>query len=531
MNTTKLVRELKEAGQDMEFYPTTTIILEALGQSIKEEIGYNYHQSRSFLDIGAGSGKVINFARDLRVNDSALFYTTYGIEKSQILINQWDKDHLILGVDFHKTTLLDKKVDYLYCNPPYSQFNQWAAKIIKEAPSKSIVYLLMPTRWKDDQLIKDSLAARKHELEVVGNFSFENSEDRKARAVVDLVIIKMKETYGEEDPFETFFNENFTYPEEKAEEKFEDKVEQTKLVKNTNLIETLCFLHDEELNRLNKNFGAICELDPDLLKEFEITREGLIESLKMKISTIKGQYWNRLFDNLDKIKERLTKNSREKIVGRMQANVGIEFNRENAYSVVLYVIKHANDFFDTQLIDTYEKMVNFANVESYKSNKKVFEERSFEYHYKDDLSHFKLKTGHRIVLDRCGGLYSTSWSWETGLEESAANFIGDLMTIANNLGFKPLGCYPKKGEWNDSKSHGFYCSHKGEEKVLLEVKAFKNGNLHLKLLPEFVHSMNISHGRLKKWIYTPEQAAEEADNGAELFSIDFKLGEGQLLLN
>ena len=43
----------------------------------------------------------------------------------------------------------------------------------------------------------------------------------------------------------------------------------------------------------------------------------------------------------------------------------------------------------------------------------------------------------------------------------------------------------------------------------MEVKLFKNGNIHIKFDQEFIKKLNIEVGRIKKWIHTPKEASEE----------------------
>jgi hypothetical protein len=56
---------------------------------------------------------------------------------------------------------------------------------------------------------------------------------------------------------------------------------------------------------------------------------------------------------------------------------------------------------------------------------------------------------------------------------------------------------------------------KGESKLLMEVRAFKNGNLHIKFSPDFMLALNVEMGRLKGWIHSAAQAAEELGEDLE----------------
>ena len=137
------------------------------------------------------------------------------------------------------------------------------------------------------------------------------------------------------------------------------------------------------------------------------------------------------------------------------------------------------------------------------------------------------------MLENCGGLSNPNniFSWRKGLEERAADFLGDLMTIANNLHFKPTTPRPKAGDWEDSGKREFYCSYKGEEKLLFTVKAYMNGNMHLAFDNEFVHVLNSTHGRLRGWINSKEEAEKETSkHAAEYFDFSFKIGREQLML-
>ncbi len=525
----QLITQVKNAGQDFEFYPTTNEIIFALIKDIKKSYYEHNRNGLKFLDIGAGSGKVLDAVKEV-------LYSTYGIEKSHILMNQWRACHYVLGVDFDKVTLMDKDMDIIFCNPPYSKYQEWSEKIIKEAKKGSVIYLVIPQRWENSTLIKAQLDSVKSSFEIIGNYSFEDAEDRKARANVHLVKISIENNWKEADPFSRFFDENFAYPESNTKLPLEKEIEKFELVHGANIVETLCFLYDQRMQGLYKNYTAICQLDRELLDEFEISRAHLIESLQNKINSAKKQFWQRLFDGMETIKQRLTKNSRNKIVDKMQANTGLEFNRENVYAVVSWVIRHFNEYCDEQLVEIYEKMINYANIENYKSNQRVFKEHQFHYcnYREEEISHIKLKVGHRIVLQSCGGLNRSMFSFENGLDERAADFIGDLMTIANNLGFSPLDKRPIKGEWDDNGAREYTAKYKGEEILLFKVRAFQNRNMHFHFDPIFIQKLNIEFGRIRKWIYTPEEATKEmgieSDLAVESFGASYQLKAGQLLL-
>lgn len=112
------------------------------------------------------------------------------------------------------------------------------------------------------------------------------------------------------------------------------------------------------------------------------------------------------------------------------------------------------------------------------------------------------------------------------------------MTIARNLGFPPCGCIigsdgkPEKDEkgqlkrdnrldkwdtrgiWRAGETEVFHFTKEGFTLPLFDVRAFKNGNLHLRFNQSFILALNVEHGRLKGWLHTPEEAAEELKDPA-----------------
>ena len=221
MSTTKLVKQIKENNQDFEWYATTDEILDTVKASIHKSNKTRFSdgiEKYSLLDCGAGDGRVLR-------SIGHEYGDKYAIEKSTILLNELDKDTYVIGTDFHESTLIDKNVDVIFCNPPYSEYEQWSSKIIQEANAKHI-YLVIPDRWRNSRLISNALKLRKADesAKVIGNFDFLNA-DRAARAHVDILYINLTHDggrYGSDSlkvgPFDTWFDENFKVADKKTEE-------------------------------------------------------------------------------------------------------------------------------------------------------------------------------------------------------------------------------------------------------------------------------------------------------------------------
>lgn len=514
--------------EDFEWYPTTREILAALKADIESYLSSEYgRRCPGFLDIGAGNGKVLEALKDIEDLGNR-----YAIEKSHALIGMLDASVFVLGCDFWNTSLVDKDVGIIFSNPPYKEFEPWATKLMKEAPPGARIYLVLPQRWQKSTSIEREILTRKGSTEILGTYDFEDAEDRKARAKVHLIRIALpgRDRYTREydgpDPFERFFYETFTFPEDKPSEPFEKKLEETKVVQRMNFIEALAHLYDLRMQELHTNYQAVCALSPDILKEFDISQHSLIASLQMKLKTAKKEYWQRLFDGMAEIQSRLTKKSRRHLQELMQSQTGIDFNRDNAYAIVIWVIKNANSYFDEQLIQTYEHMISHANAENYVSNQRVFKWNRFDYREQREkqTTHFRLKVGHRMVLESVGGL-ERSYSWQKGICERAADFICDLLTVAQNLGFHTIdkGPQPHAFDDSDTRTWRFFVKGKGLES-LFQVRAFLNGNLHMQFHPDFIHALNVQHGILKGWLRDDAEAATELEIPIEVARKHFKPG-------
>lgn len=524
------LRKVQSAGEDFEWYPTTDEIIAALKRDLSYQITCDYRRdsSHAFLDIGAGNGKVLT-----AVSTIEDIGKLYAIEKSHTLIDLMPKEIFILGCDFWHTSLIDKDVRLIFSNPPYSRFEEWSVKILREAPAASTIYLVIPERWMTAGKLDVEIQHREATRKILGTFDFASAEDRQARAKVHLVKIQLKQVDRYErddpdnDPFTRFFNETFTFTEAEEDERpFEEKLADAQLVNRMNFIEALCHLYDARMLELQRNYQAICGIPTDILEEFDIKKPGLVKSLKMKLATAKKEYWQRLFEGMEEIRTRLTKKSRRAIQELMQSQTGIDFNRDNCYAVVLWVIKNANGYFDNQLVETFEEMIEHANVENYISNKRIFTWNRFTYssQIEENATHYRLKVGHRMVLHRCGGL-EVRWGDRRGISERACDFIGDLLTLASNLGFTIIDRAPREHEFDDSTARVYrFRNADGVGESLIRMRAFQNNNLHLQFHPDFIHALNVQHGKLKGWLRNDAEAAHELEIPIEVAAKHFQPG-------
>ena len=526
MSTTTLIKELKEAGEDYELYPTSPEMIKAIWEHRRKPYsdgsGYSIDDFKDVLDIGCGTcnfKKYINeFNKQIENERQRVdYYKYYVIEKSKILIDKLDPATIVLGTDFQQTTLIDKPVDTIFCNPPYSEYEDWTVKIIKESVCKSI-YLIIPQRWKNSEKIK--LALDKYiktpynlyhfnddieylpKFKVLGSFDFMDAE-RSARAKVDVVFIDKSETQ-KDSAFDTFFDEVFTMEDKKGVNRFKEEQEKinTELTTGKNKIEILCDGYANAQQQLFEHFKVITSFDADILDTIGIQKEKVKEALKSKIEGLKNIYWDAALNCLEEITSRLTSKSRGELLSRFEALKSVDFNAPNIYALIVWVIKNSNQYFTSQMLDFFFALSSPENVRNYKSNKRLFENDGWGYR---NRKHDHYTLDYRIICTQ----YAlpgerNNYYYDRQLEREMRHKISDICTIANNLGF-PHGyidfppAYGKKGivYMQDDKT------------VLFEFKCYMNNNVHIKLNKEFIKALNVVVAKELGWIHSKQDIAKE----------------------
>ena len=537
----QLVAEIKENGQDFEWYPTTSEIVSALAIELKnwkdEEWRNSRRTVRSILDIGCGNG---GFFEKLCKYEEFKNIKKYGIEKSMILSEQLQDDVILLGTDFNQQTLIDKKVDIVFCNPPYSVYDEWAEKIILQANCNAIA-LVIPNRWSSNERIKYALDRRNMQAKVIGTYDFSNAE-RKARATVDLLFISAKETernghwFDEaiKDPFELWFDETFKINAEtdryKTRYKSDVKVEiKNELAVKGDTAEMLVQFYNRDMEKLYNNYRKLEELDAGIFDELKVNVPSLKESLKTRLQGLKHIYWDLLFQRYDKVTSRLTSKGRKKVINRLNDNTAIDFTIENIFQLTLWIIKHSNTLFDEQITEYFYSLCNTENIHRYKSNKRwsdddwqYIKENLTEYGHikRDKVNQLKnILLDYRIIVTAYSNFDT---SWRNHLSDSCLDFLSDTVIIGKNLGFDIDFDLPSVNtEINISDWSNFnICTKDG--KVFANVKLYKNGNRHVKFCKEFMQKLNVEMARINGWVQDKSEAIKELDISADVINSVWK---------
>lgn len=556
--TQQLVKEAIKNGEDFEFYPTTDEIIE----TVMKDWEISVHDRRSpgsssstikVMDIGAGSGKVLDAFLALKAkNEWYCKMHTLAVEKSQTLIRHLVKSHRVVGTDFYHQTFMALETDVVFCNPPYKDYEAWICKILSTINTR-LMYLVIPSRWKNNKEIQRALQRRGDTAKVLGSFDFLESEDRKARAHVDIVRIESDVT--SDSLFNNFFQDRFGDLIESAEKADEKRAKQEKeeqqrksdLVPRYGLAHALVILYDEELTRIRENYQKAASLDVELLQDIGTSLHNIIEHLYTRMTTLRVFYWRKIFEQMPEIRLRLTEKNRNEMKSLFEECEQIDFTLPNILAVVCWIVEHANSYTDSQIVEVFDHMVGDANITNYKSNAKVYKSNKWGY-FRETPE--KIKLNYRLVLG-WGGINNgkTFRCDKDRITLQAAEKMNDLMVMCRCLGFhgdpndvrlSHYGHYLEEKDsigrqkhtvyrWSSGKSEVFYDN---EGQVMFEVKCFYNGNMHVRLAGHIALALNVAAGKLKGWIFTADQAAEELQDrkAAAVFNQSVRLGTESLPL-
>lgn len=522
MNAPAIIKRLKDSNQDNDWYPTTKEILDCVDKHAQKIFSpYGDEVLLSVLDIGAGDARA---AQQLSHG-----WTKKVIEISPILTNEMPADCIPVGTDFVQANIMPIKSDIIFSNPPYRAsggFQEWAKKIITEGNAKAI-YLVIPERWKNDKGIDLAIKERKAKAEVIGEFNFLDA-DRKARGTVNVVFICLcaydKETQKivrmargatqNIDPFDVWMSKTFQFnaPErkyssranaDKKNKEFDEKLNK-QIVSGRNQVEALVNMYNQELMDFKNLYDAIAKIPYEQLEALGASVDTLKKSIKESLSGMKNKYWQELFNRYAPITDKLTKKSRKKMLSKLNKQTGIDFSLSNIYAITAWCCKNANEYFDSQLIDVYERLTREANVQLYKSNKKVFSNEDWRYRMKPKyIGKYCLKLDYRMVISGYGQL-SSGYYAVNGLKKTSHELLNDIATIAQNLGF-PKTQKSESFKWDGSLINFTW----PDDTIFMQAKAHKNGNLHLKINIEAMKAINIKFSQLMGWIKEPKDAAEE----------------------
>ncbi len=187
----------------------------------------------------------------------------------------------------------------------------------------------------------------------------------------------------------------------------------------------------------------------------------------------------------------------------------------------MWAVRHADAYVDRQVVDLFFELSQREGVIRYKSNQRTWGNDVWRYSLRSDdngprASHFRLDyrfvvPGYRAIRDddRYG---FESYQFPNGLYKDCHQLIDDIVAVLSTLGFPTTSASSMERKWHSSGRQE-WLSPNG--KVLFEVKAFINGNMHMRFASDAIMAINVEAGRLLGWLKSPAEAATELETTQE----------------
>ena len=522
-------------------YPTTDNMIQAIADDMASAAGKRY-SIKTILDVGAGDGAFLK-SPILRADNN--HFTAQGIEKSAEKVCQWNRDITFVGGDFFENTLTNKSAEIIFCNPPHSNYELWAEKVINESYAAA-TYLVLPSEWQDSERIENALMARNFVATVIFEDNFLTA-DQRVRAQVDLIRVVAAERLDKEamieslrydsryeadgirsgelpfslhrldsqdamsDQISKIFPNLASISEEKEYDYEKMASRKREIFQASGTLVDMVDFYVKDQEQIFENYKKLDSLDTNLFRELNIDIEVIKKTLKERLKELRSSYWEAFIEHYKPIDSRLTRKYRKLLYNEVINDYkDIDFTLSNALTVTSIVFATASEYNNEQVKDFFFDISAPENIKKYKSNQKVFEQDAPRYSSKRKAEHH-YTLDYRIIKQSVYNLNTDYWSGQLETH-SVMQVIEDICVIAKIVGMSGniiLGlhghersvAYGKKITTNIRK----------DDKVteLFTIKFYKNGNQHLSLSKEFLLRLNIYIGKLLGWVKNPAEAFEE----------------------
>ncbi|MEB5526728.1 DUF4942 domain-containing protein [Vibrio cholerae] len=546
-STLAIVKELKGAAEDFEFYPTSESQMDLIADDLsKIMITHEFSgKELKILDIGAGDGRVLkyffNFFEESHPKTSIKLFA---IEKSNVHIKSYRKNNIsLLGTDFFSTNLISKNCDFAFTNPPYSNFAPWVSALISQLNFK-IMYALIPERWQSDEAIKEAIDKRQiTSVKIIAESDFVEA-DRKARAKVHLVRFsfndfekeladakkysrKNKDWIGKSStcPFQLFIEKELNLKQTyngttdkfrsyKEIERIRDMLKGEKgtsreLVESRGVLWALLDNYSRDMEKVLTDYKKISEISPQLLMELGVEYKSIRNSVEEKLLGFRNVYWELLFEELDALSSRLTHKNSVLILNTLKANA-LDFTYENAVYMISYAVEYANELIEDSLIHVFKNLTAETSIlRHYKSNTHMYKD-CWRYNSESANKFAKYVLDYRFVVS-----FGSNFSGGT-LTKERQHDLNDILVMLGLLGYASVSLEVSKNAIEPGKEYSvFGTDPEGKRIVLLKCRLYLNGNIHFKFDQKVMLRLNVTASRLLGWVRYKGEFFDETDMDIE----------------
>lgn len=528
--------------EDKEFYPTTDEIIQVVKSDINSLSGY---KMITLLDIGAGDGRVLSGIMETPLEDGTCdtrrmyeavdykkqsAHKLMGIEQSDKLMSLWHKDIIPVGSDFFDTNLMSISAKFTFTNPPFTKIEPWITKVVYETQSQHC-YFVAPERWRNSTMIEEAINKRNGKVTSLGVYSFKDGDRavREGRDMAELFRIDFGSRGTDEfiEPLRLFLEERLGNIEEQipdhrkysVETRLKNSLERAgvknALVTGNDYVSAMVELYNAEQAKIYDAMEKFQSIDSTLFSAIGVSTYDAMMNMRKELDNLRSQYWVELYRNTREISELVDTETSYAFEALMKSQTNLEFNQSNIRMIMVWCLKNIRAYSKKQVKKSIGELLSSVNIKAYKSNEARFVRGDWEYaaQIPNDVTHYCLNTTKRLIISWYKRRVDNEAIRRSGsLRHNIKDCLTNLCVIANNVGFSVSNIRDIRDDnWSAGKQRDILYTDKatGETKVLFRVKVFMAGTIHLNMDQDFINYLNVEFGKIKGWVTTPQEAAEE----------------------
>lgn len=460
------------------------------------------HQCDTFLGIGEGVSEIMDhFNKECEGNE--FFSIGANCEAPSILS---------LSSSFETTSLVDKQVDTIICNPPLNEYEAYCKRILEECIAKRVV-LVLPMEWKESVEIKAFAKAYKFESELIGAVGYVQ-DNKRAKAEIILFFRsyfsertalehQLNREYALGDLFKELDHYRFSLIGEERKRKREEIAKECEGMQSEAILEYLLQRYEKEHSDFFANFKHLSKISSIFLSTIKMESEDIIENTKNFERVHKKFYWREYLSRVSEFKLLLTQEQQSELLEDF-ANRGVDFSRENISSVLAYSLQYCKEKMKENFCTFWEKVADESNLVDFTS---LIANPQPYTHYEKEKLFFKGKLKEKVSCHYAGdyGNYRPN-------QLSNVRIAYFLKVLLQSMGYQDLSYrYSDKGiiDVQDRVELPLGVSYLfAGEKQVAKFTAYKNRKLIIHFDKTVIASINLKVFAYFGWIANEKEAKE-----------------------
>lgn len=370
------------------FYPTPDRVIDMM---VKPYTTERFRlATRYILEPSAGKGNILDRLKTMHNADPKRLYACEIEPELRMILT--GKNYPVIEHDFLRYS--DRtRIDLVVMNPPFRDGAKHLLKAWEVLPAGDIVCLLnretLDNAYTDERKLVNRLIDMFGSKEEIGQ-AFTDAERKTA---VECVIVRLNKPPKEEsNPFDEAHGFEFDSPVQ--EETFASNP-----LAHTNILETLVMQYNMaaaalvERHKYDQRYAFYIKgIVKSSYKEVDPQKEATTEALNDKLTGLKMQFWNYVFEKT-KLGQVMTSNFREDFQKFTLETSRLAFSEDNIRSVLQMFFENRGEIMQRCIVEVFDKATkyhekNVVHTEGWKTNKswKIAKKIIMPYGVRNDYS-------------------------------------------------------------------------------------------------------------------------------------------------